>query len=174
MILAVDVYYEENHAITAGVLFEDWQASTPVKEVVSYIEGVAPYEPGRFYKRELPCILKLIDENDLDIDSIIIDGFVFLGGYGRPGLGKHLYDALNGRVPVVGVAKKRFKGIAAECELTRGTSHKPLYVTAVGIETDVAIENVRNMHGKYRVPTLLKRVDHMCRGKCRQRCEGTV
>jgi deoxyribonuclease V len=155
--LAVDVYYEENHAITAGVLFEDWQASTPVKEVVSYIEEVAPYEPGRFYKRELPCILKLIDENDLHIDSIIIDGFVFLDGHCRPGLGKHLYDVLNGRVPVVGVAKKPFKDIAADCEVIRGISHKPLYVTSVGIETDVARENVRNMHGKYRVPSLFER-----------------
>lgn len=169
MILAVDVHYEENHPITAGVLFENWQASTPVKEVVSYVEEIAPYEPGGFYKRELPCILKLIDENDLDIDSIIIDGFVFLDGHGKPGLGKHLYDALNGRVPVVGVAKKPFKDTAAECEVIRGTSHKPLYVTSVGIETNVARENIRNMHGKYRIPTLLKRVDQVCRLKCRER-----
>ena len=124
----------------------------------------AAYEPGQFYKRELPCILKLVEENKLRVDCIVIDGYVFLDGCGKAGLGKHLYDALSGKVPVIGVAKNRFKDIGSEYEVRRGSSNRPLYITAAGIELDTAKELIRTMHGNYRVPTLLKRADQVARG----------
>jgi len=164
MILAVDVQYSENHATVAGVVFEDWQDATPEMELASTVEGIADYQPGQFYKRELPCILKLIEENELELECIVVDGFVYLDDSGKAGLGKHLFDALNGKVPVIGVAKKLFKGIGSQHEVYRGTSNKPLYVTAAGINVNQAKEYIRSMHGKYRLPTLLKRVDQVCRG----------
>jgi deoxyribonuclease V len=164
MILAVDVHYSENNALAAGVLFENWEDEKAQKECVSLIEGVAGYEPGKFFKRELPCILKLIAEHQLKPDCIIIDGFVFLDGFSKAGLGKHLYDALNGEVSVVGIAKKRFKDIDAQFEVYRGVSRKPLHVTAVGIDLEQAKRNVRAMHGENRFPTLIKRVDQISRG----------
>ncbi len=161
MILAVDVKYTGKHAAVAGVVFVDWRDDTPKMELVTFIEVPDAYQPGQFYKRELPCILKLIAENELHLECIIVDGFVFLDGSTRAGLGKHLYDALSGKVPVIGVAKNPFKGIGSEYQIFRGTSKKPLYVTAVGIDLKTAKEYIRSMHGKYRQPTLLKRVDHV-------------
>jgi deoxyribonuclease V len=163
MILAVDVNYSEIRATVAGVLFADWHDENPSREVVSFMEVPADYQPGQFYKRELPCILKLIEENELSPECIVVDGFVYLDGYSKPGLGKYLFDALGGRTPVIGVAKSRFKDIGAEYELYRGASNRPLYVTAEGIELDRAKAYIRSMHGKYRQPTLLKRVDQLCR-----------
>ena len=164
MILAVDVQYSENNGVAAGVLFENWQDEKTLKECVSLIEGVAGYEPGKFFKRELPCILKLIAEYHLKPEIIIVDGYVFLDGFSKAGLGKHLFDALNGEISVVGIAKKRFKDIDSRFEVYRGNSRKPLYITAVGIDLEQAKRNVRAMHGENRLPTLIKRVDQICRG----------
>lgn len=47
---------------------------------------------------------KLLSKHNLKPDCIIVDGFVHLED-DKPGLGKHLYDALNGKVRVIGVAK---------------------------------------------------------------------
>jgi deoxyribonuclease V len=164
MILAVDVHYTRNRARVAGVVFESWEDQLPQGIYVSTIESVAEYEPGMFFKRELPCILKLITENELRPEMIIVDGYVYLDGQSDPGLGKHLYDALNGEVIVIGVAKKRFTGIDARHEVHRGDSKRPLYVTAVGLEVDRAKEYIHRMHGKSRLPSLIKRVDQVCRG----------
>ena len=163
MILAIDVKYSEHHSAVAGVGFADWADDAPAVELVSFLEVPAAYQSGQFYKRELPCILKLLEEHELQPECIVVDGFVYLNGCSKPGLGRHLYDALDGKVPVIGVAKNPFKGIGPEYEVYRGTSKKPLYVTAVGIDTDKAKELIRTMHGKDRRPTLLKRVDQLCR-----------
>jgi deoxyribonuclease V len=164
MILAVDVQYTKNEAIAAGVLFEHWQDERAQKEYLSRIEGVAGYEPGKFFKRELPPILKLIEEHHLQPDCILVDGFVFLDGFAGAGLGKHLYDALGGKVAVIGVAKKQYKDLDAGYEVRRGRSRRPLYVTAVGIEVEEAKGHILSMHGSNRLPTLIKRADQVCRG----------
>jgi len=163
MILAVDVQYSVTQAVVAGVAFHNWLDEAPAMEVVSCLDVSAPYQPGQFYRRELPCILRLLQEHALRPDIIVIDGFVFLDGCCRAGLGKWLYDALAGEVPVIGMAKNPFKGIGAEFEIFRGRSKKALYVTATGVELDLAKGWIRSMHGDDRMPTLLKRVDRMCR-----------
>ena len=164
MILAIDVYYTDKAATAAGVLFDDWRDNSSVKEMVSQMGTTAQYQPGEFYKRELPCILKLIHENGLRPDCIIIDGYVYLDGRSMPALGRHLYDALKGNVQVIGVAKNKFKGIGPEYEIYRGTSKRPLYITSVGIDVEKAKVLICSMHGKYRMPTMLRRVDQLCRG----------
>jgi deoxyribonuclease V len=164
MILAVDVQYSENNATVAGVEFENWHSDKAQKEYVSWFEGVADYEPGSFFKRELPCILRLLSEHNLKPDCIIVDGLVFLDGYSKAGLGKHLFDALDEKTTVIGVAKKRFKNIDMNFAVYRGDSQRPIYVTSIGTDIELAKENIRNMHGQHRLPTLLKRADQICRG----------
>ena len=163
MILAVDVQYSNNNAVAGGVVFEHWQDERPQKEFISLIKGVEGYKPGKFFKRELPCILKLIAEYQLRPGCIVIDGFVFLDGISEAGLGKYLYDALEGNVIVIGVAKNRYKNIDSKYEIYRGISRKPLYVTVIGIDIEQAKRNILAMHGKFRLPTMIKRVDQMCR-----------
>ena len=114
MKLAVDAYYAGNKAKVVGVLFENFSDEKPLKIISKIVDDVAPYESGSFYKRELSCIVSLLQDLDMrDISLIVIDGFVYLDGDGRYGLGGHLYEHLERRVQVVGVAKSPFKGSAS-------------------------------------------------------------
>ncbi|SFM22293.1 endonuclease V [Marinobacter zhejiangensis] len=162
MILAIDVQYSEQSAFIGGVLFSDWEAQTPIAEYVSTLHDVEEYVPGNFYKRELPCILRLIDEHKLTPACIVIDGYVYLDGNQKPGLGKRLFDALSNDIEVIGVAKKAFSGIEPNYEIHRGESKNPLYVTTTG-DLDAAKRHVSGMFGKHRIPVLLKRADQICR-----------
>jgi deoxyribonuclease V len=65
---------------------------------------------------------------------------------------------------VIGVAKTAYAGSTFATPVLRGTSAKPLYVTARGIARDEAARLVRSLHGEHRIPTLLERVDHLARG----------
>jgi deoxyribonuclease V len=163
MLLAVDVDYRDDHAFIAGIAFENWQDTNEKNVFRSQLGNIKAYRSGQFYRRELPCILKLIEEHRIVPDAIVIDGFVYLDGKSRPGLGKYLYDALQGKINVLGVAKKSFKGIAPECELYRGTSKRPLYITSAGMPLSEAKQHIGSMHGQYRMPTLLKKVDQLCK-----------
>ena len=163
MILAVDVDYRGNYASIGGVTFANWEDNEEIASFHSDLYDIEQYTPGKFYRRELPCILKLIEEHQLKPNFIVIDGFVYLDGVSEPGLGKHLYDALDGNVPIIGLAKKQFKNISPNFSIYRGSSKNPLYVTSVGIGFEVAKELIASMHGKYRIPNLLKKVDQVCR-----------
>lgn len=164
MILAVDVHYSNDTAVVAGVLFSSWESEAAEHVYSSLVSNVADYEPGKFYKRELPCILQLLHEHGLAPECIVIDGYVFLDGVSRPGVGKYLYDALHARTPVVGVAKRPFRGIPDKYQLFRGNSTRPLYVTAAGMPVELAKQHIQDMHGKHRIPELLKKTDRLCRG----------
>ena len=96
-------------------------------------------------------------------DAIMIDGYVWLGQESYPGLGAYLYEALGRTSAVIGVAKTRFKEGPVVRGIRRGASVRPLYVTAAGKDSSEAAERVVQMHGKYRIPTLLKKVDRLCR-----------
>ena len=168
MILATDVQYYNNSGIVAGVEFASWTTNIPSKICISHIESVSTYIPGQFYKRELPCILSLINEHNLSPKYIVIDGYVYLDGYSKPGLGKHLYDALHGKIKIIGVAKKPFSEISDEYEIFRGSSKKPLYITCAGEELSTAKANVRAMYGNHRIPYMLNKVDQVCRQKAKK------
>ena len=165
MILAVDVQYVSAKGVAAGVLFENWDSSEAIDEFVSIVDIDSEYVPGQFYKRELPCILTLLKEHALSPDIILVDGYVFLDDDETPGLGKYLYDALNSRTVVIGVAKNRYSGIGEQHAVYRGGSNNPIYVTAAGENLDVAKRNILSMHGQHRVPTLLKYADRLARNR---------
>jgi hypothetical protein len=89
---------------------------------------------------------------------------VYLDGVGKAGSGKHLYDALKGRVNVIGVAKRPFKNISHFFAVYRGGSDTPVYVTSDGIEIDIAKKLVKigsfDVDNLWRIPylkTLLRR-----------------
>lgn len=163
MLLAVDVHYDKHNGVVAGVAFESWTDAKPSGIYLSKIEHVDDYVPGQFYKRELPAILRLLGEYSLEPEYIVIDGYVYLDGYSIPGLGKHLYDALHGKVKVIGVAKRPFAGISEDYAIYRGASRKPLYVTSMSEVLPVAKLHIMAMHGAHRIPTLLKKADQLCR-----------
>jgi deoxyribonuclease V len=164
MILAVDVSYDDqaSSANAAGVVFATWFAERPDHHVTRQSERVEPYTPGQFFRRELPCLVPLVElaRQQHQIDVVIVDGFVDLAP-GRPGLGRHLYDAFHHRFEVVGVAKTPYIGRPGVAVL-RGTSASPLWVTSTG-NAERAANNVRAMVGQHRIPELLRAVDQLAR-----------
>jgi deoxyribonuclease V len=165
LLLAVDVDYRDRSVVTACVGFAAWSDAATLLEWVVEVGGrAADYEPGQFYRRELPYLIAAIAavRTAHAVDGAIVDGHVWLDA-GRPGLGAHLHAALGGSVWVVGVAKGEYRGGAAAA-VVRGESRVPLYVTAVGMDAGEAAEHVERMHGEFRMPTLLKRVDQLARG----------
>lgn len=163
MITCIDVDYRENRALAAALTFEGWHDAVPTGRHTLQLEDVAPYLPGCFYQRELPCLLAILKLLPKPPDCILIDGFVWLGDETKPGLGGHLFRALEERIRVVGIAKNPYAPAHPIREIHRGQSRKPLYVSAAGIDLDAAAETICNMHGEHRLPTLLKAVDSLCR-----------
>jgi deoxyribonuclease V len=161
LIVCVDVDYRDEIAVAAGVWFRGWPAREAETEAVTTCREIAPYQPGEFYRRELPCLLAVLARGPA-ADVIVVDGYVWLGPE-RAGLGAHLHAALGGRTAVVGVAKSRFAGATDAVPVYRGGSRSPLYVTAAGAGAEEAAGWVASMDGPYRVPSLLKRVDRLAR-----------
>lgn len=173
MLLATDVAYQDGpetdttSARAAAVSFEAWEAPTAAETWVTHHDAVAPYVPGEFYRRELPCIWPLVIEagRRAPLEVVIVDGFVELGP-ARLGLGAHLYARMRAEgwgAAVVGVAKNDFRGSNA-VPVFRGDSHTPLFVTAAGLPVAEAAAAVARMHGPYRLPTLLRYVDQLAGG----------
>ena len=165
MILAIDVYYhKDTTARVIGVGF-DWDDHIPKQVYKETVHQAAAYVPGQFYKRELPCILKLLDHIQLDqVTCIIVDGHVFIDNNKTFGLGGHLWKSLKEEIPIIGVAKRSFHDTAqVSIPVLRGTSTNPLYVSSIGIAIEEAVKNIQHMHGQYRIPTILKALDQLTR-----------
>lgn len=162
MIACLDVDYRDLGAVAAGLWFRQWQDGASSAEVVLAVERVAPYRSGELYRRELPGLLAVLEQGP-PAEIVVVDGYVWLDGERQPGLGAHLFRALGEKGAVVGVAKTRYSGATLAQELRRGTSRSPLSVSAAGMEAAEAARHIAEMHGPYRIPTLLKRVDRLCR-----------
>lgn len=174
LLACLDVAYDDAHAHAGCLVFRDWSDARAAAEHVSITKLAAPYKPGEFYERELPPMLDVLGKVTVDLATIVVDGYVWLAGKGM-GLGAHLHAALGGKTPIVGVAKTEWtrpadpnEDITHRCvHVTRGGSTRPLFVTAVGIDVDVAAAQVAKMHGPHRLPTLLKAVDSLVRAAAR-------
>ncbi len=167
MILAFDTYYFDNRAKTVCIAFDSWLDENNYIVHSELTANVEEYQPGEFYKRELPCILSLIDKINLKkVEAIVVDGFVYLDDNQKLGLGGHLFNQLHETIPIIGVAKTNFATLNKnKRELKRGKSIKPLYITSVGIDVDKATKLIERMSGANRIPTLLKKLDMLTKEK---------
>jgi deoxyribonuclease V len=161
MIACIDVGYQDKSALAACITISDWKASAPIASHSVVIQNVEEYVPGAFYKRELPCIEAVLKELGAKPDVIVVDGYVWLDAQGKKGLGAHLFELLNGAIPVIGVAKTSFATATNAIEVFRGQSSRPLWVTAIGTNEIDAAKFVRSMHGNHRIPTILTLVDRL-------------
>ena len=64
---------------------------------------------------------------------------------------------------MIGVAKSRFRTATHAVPVLRGSSARPLYVTAAGMPAADAADIVRRMTGRYRLPDALHRSDALAR-----------
>lgn len=158
MIICIDVYYKESGTKTCGVIFNEWNQQDP--DQVLTLEDTTienEYEPGNFYKRELPPIKKFLEHYNLQPDILIVDGFVWLKeieGEIRPGLGQHIQEELP-EITIIGVAKSNYcRSNEISAQITRGESKKPLFVQPIEYG-----EKIKNMYGDFRIPRMLKIMD---------------
>ncbi len=156
-----DVYYPETGgAVAALVVATTATFAAITEEHVLTQQEALPYRPGAFFERELPPLTAVLHETS-GLDLLIIDGYVTLDPTGRPGLGHHVAAATG--IPVIGVAKTRFGPATHAIEVYRGSSRRPLYVTADGLAPADAADLVRTMAGPHRLPDAVKRVDTVSR-----------
>jgi deoxyribonuclease V len=64
---------------------------------------------------------------------------------------------------VIGVSKAALPGLPAQFEVFRDGEAPPLIVTCAGIDLGAAKARLRAMHGRRRVPTLLKQVTRLAK-----------
>ncbi len=161
MCAAVDVHYLRcGGARAAVVLAADPAFSHVLAEHVAVVPRVPPYRPGEFYLRELPPLRAVLHGVD-GLGLLVVDGYVDLDPGGRPGLGAHAHAEFG--LPVIGVAKSRFRTASQAVPVLRGTSGRPLFVTAAGMPRTDAADLVRRMAGRYRLPDSLRRADTLAR-----------
>jgi len=164
MKLAVSVHSLADATLAAAVAFDEWDAPEASRTFTSRVAHADEPARGKPDLGELPSLVQLLREHTLEPDIIVIDGPVHLDAAEKPGLGRALFDALGGRTAIIGVSTKSMPGMPAQFELFREEEARPLIVTCVGIDLGAAKVRIRTMHGKRRVPTLLKLAARIARG----------
>lgn len=164
MKLVIGVHFDGAAAVAVGLAFDEWDAPNASRTWVSHIAAVEKTERGALDLRALPCYMQLLREHQLAADVIVMDGLVHLDALETPALGRHLYHALGARSAIIGVSKTAMAQTPAQFEVVREAETRPLVVTCVGIDLGAAKARLRAMHGKRRVPTLLKLAARIAKG----------
>jgi len=164
MKLVMDFQIQGDSARVAAVAFDDWAAFEGTKNYALRIEHVEKPAKGELDLRALPWLVQLLDANRLQPEVIVLDGCVHLDAQETPGLGRRLHDTLGGRTAVIGVSKSGFKDTPEQFEVHREEETAPLVITCAGIDLGAAKARVRTMHGRKRVPTLLKLAARIAKG----------
>ena len=120
--VAADVHYlASGGARAAAVVAADAVFSCLTGDRVAVVPEAEPYQPGRFYLRELPPLRAVLDGVG-QMALLVVDGYADLDPDGRPGLGARAREEFG--VPVIGVAKSGFRtathAIAAAAEPQAG------------------------------------------------------
>jgi len=158
---AVDVHYlSTGGARAAAVLAADAAFAHVLAERTAVLPQALPYRPGQFYLRELPPLRAVLDDLS-GLGLLVVDGYADLDPDGRPGLGAHAYAEFG--IPVIGVAKSRYRTATHAVPVLRGSSARPLFVTSAGMPRADAADLVRRMTGRHRLPDALRRADTLAR-----------
>ena len=161
----VDVHYPDTGGARAALIaYRDEIFWSIARQRVAVLDRVAPYRPGNFYERELPAIRAVLAKLDPEdrLELLVVDGYVDLDPGGRPGLGAHVHNEFG--MPVIGVAKTFFRTATHAVPVLRGSSKRPLYVTAAGLSVvDAAAIVARMARPEHRNPNALGAVDALAR-----------
>jgi len=166
MKLVMDFQIDGDTARVGAVAFDDWGAAEGTKNYALRIEHVEKPAKGELDLRALPWLVQLLDAKRLQPEAIVLDGFVHLDPQDTPGLGLRLHDTLGGRSAVIGVSKSVFKGTDTPDQycIFREDETPPLIITCAGIDLGAAKARVRMMHGRKRLPTLMKLAARIAKG----------
>ncbi|OYV00848.1 MAG: endonuclease V [Burkholderiales bacterium PBB5] len=154
--LALDVQLTPQGVQAAALCFDAWDAAEPTRSHSLLLALADAPKPAERAALRLQCVAQLLRERQLAPGLILIDGLVHLDAQGTPGWGQQLADALGGGVVVIGISKAAAKDWPAQFAVQREDEAAPVIVTCAGIDIGAAKARVRAMHGKRRMPTLLK------------------
>jgi deoxyribonuclease V len=158
---AVDVHYlSTGGARAAAVLAADAAFAHVPAEHIAVVPRVSAYRPGEFYLRELVLLFAVLDDLS-GLGLLVVDGYADLDPGDWPCLGAHAHAEFG--IPVIGVAKSRFRTATHAIPVVRGFSARPLFVTAAGMPAADAADLIRRMAGRYRLPDALRRADTLAR-----------
>ena len=165
MKLVMAVHLQGDSARVGAVAFDDWAAPEGTRNYALDIAHVEKPVKGELDLRALPWLVQLINDNGLQPEVIVFDGLVHLDAQETPALGRRLHDTLGGRVAVIGVSKSLFKGDTPDqfC-IFREDETPPLVITCEGIDLGAAKARIRMMHGRKRLPTLMKLAARIAKG----------
>ncbi len=177
-IAGVDVGYATNSdTVVAAMAVMDMETFNIKEIVTTEAEVEFPYIPGLFSFREMPSLLKVLQQTAIDPDVIVCDGH----GLSHPrrfGLACHL-GVVTG-IPTIGCAKTRLIGEYRESGPARGDfsdlvdnnevigrvlktqdNLKPVFVS-VGhkVSLQTACDLVLQLCSKYRLPDVIREADH--------------
>lgn len=159
--VTVDVHYlGSGGARAAAVVAADARFCEVVAERTEDVAEAVPYRAGEFYRRELPPIRAVLSGLS-GLGLLVVGGYADLDPGGRPGLGAYAQAEFG--IPVIGVAKTAFRTASHAVPVLRGTSARPLFVTAAGMPRREAAELVRHMAGQHRLPDAIRRADTLAR-----------
>ncbi|MBK1615117.1 hypothetical protein CKO44_16745 [Rubrivivax gelatinosus] len=164
MKLVVGQHDLDGGAIVCAVAFDEWDAAEASRTFTSRVAPVDPPVRSPRGAAELAGVLQLLREHALEPELIVIDGPVHLDAAETPAWGRQLFDALGGRSAVVGISTRAMPNLPAQFEVWRDEEARPLIVTCIGIDLGAAKVRVRTMHGRRRVPTLMKLAARLARG----------
>lgn len=162
MKLAVAVDYDADTTTVAAVAFDDWDAREPTKSWTSRLPSAPKPQRGEPDLRAVAAIVQLLREHSLAPEVVVLQLAVHLDSADTPGIGRHLYEALGGAVAVIGVTRV-IPGMPSQFEVYREDEAPAVTVTCAGIDLGAAKGRIRTMHGKRRVPTLLKLTTRMAK-----------
>jgi deoxyribonuclease V len=129
--VAADVHYlRSGGARAAAIVSADASFADVLAERTQFLPDVLPYRPGEFYLRELPPLRAVLDGLN-SAGLLVVDDYADLDPDGRPGLGAHAHAEFG--IPVIGVAKTAFCTASHAIPVQRGTSARPLFITAAGM-----------------------------------------
>jgi len=154
--LVLDVQLTPQGVQAAALSFDAWEAAEPTRSHSLLLPLAEPPKPAERGPLRLQCVAQLLRERQLAPGLIVIEGLVHLDAQGTPGWGQQLADALGGGVAVIAISKAAAKDWPAQFAVQREDEAAPVIVTCAGIDIGAAKARVRAMHGKRRVPTLLK------------------
>jgi deoxyribonuclease V len=153
-ILCLDAVYGPVQAVAAGAVIKGWDAKAAEQMFVGRFEARRRYQPGAFYKRELPLLLPLISNVDAPIGVIVIEGYVLAQSRRAAGPRRASFRKLGFRIPVIGVAKTQYRADTWSIPIRRAGSERPSFVTSAGMDQEEAAACIRNMHRDHRIPTI--------------------
>jgi deoxyribonuclease V len=147
--VAADAHYlASGGARAAAVVATDAAFSRLAADRIALVPDAEPYRPGRLYLRELPPLRAGLDGLD-QMALLIIDGYADLDPDGRPGLGARPRRV---RRPGDRRGQDGLPHATHAIPVRRGTSARPLYVTAAGMPRTDAADLIRHMAGQHRLP----------------------